>query len=146
MSSNMHISVRDDDAEYQLDQFYLRQHQDFVFDLGLKYLASFVNPIIEDGKGLDIDDLRTAGIPDGLVKAAQDLKMQGFESISGFHDLAKIFADRPAPTDTLSVLFDDTCLEAAVTEHEIEHVTLGHIRAPKLWHKINQYQWQGCDI
>lgn len=139
------IFVEDVQALSLLEYSYLQQHQSIIFSYGIKYLSSFLNSIFKHDEEVDIHALRQAGLPEGLIKIAIDLRDQGYEGISGFDNLHKYFADMSCAPDPLHVICSDAFIEAAVTSQDMDGEA-GHIRTSKLWQTIFQYQWQGCDI
>ena len=145
MGKNLYISARNENALDALGEVYLSQYSDIIFQSGLKYLSSLVNPIFEGEGEISAEELRRHGLPDGLIKIAIDLSSQGYEGISGFHDLERIFEKKQRFDPKVTVFFDSGCVEAAVTGRELSS-NVGHIRAPKLWQCVHDYIWQGCRI
>jgi|GEM_PF-1496706 hypothetical protein len=158
------ISATQQDAITALDRFYLTTQQDYVFKAGLQYLRHLIDDVINSCDRSDISGFnpmqnqtlydavmsaREGGAPDGLIKTAIDLARQGYEGVSGFDALLKIYYDIDPATTRLELIFEDDAIEAAVTGRDARRkgdFSGGHMRAQKLWHKSHEYQWQGCDI
>ncbi|MGM0421854.1 MAG: hypothetical protein ACQEQL_02020 [Pseudomonadota bacterium] len=156
------LSAASQDALKALDRFYLTSHQDYIFKAGLQYLKHLIDDVINSCDRSDLSGFnplhnqmlyeavvtaREAGAPDGLIKAAIDLARQGYEGVSGFDALLKIYYDIDPSTARLELTFEDAAVEAAVTGRDARRdISRGHMRAQKLWHKSHEYQWQGCDI
>ena len=145
MAKTLHISARDENAMDDLQKLYLLQNQSIIFYSGFSYLKNILDAVFEGGEGVSPQKLRQYGLPDGLIKIAMDLHEQGYEGISGFDDMNQLFDAEVRPVEKAFIEFDSGCVEAAVTGKELSS-TLGHIRAPKLWQMIHEYQWQGCHI
>lgn len=154
------LALTTEGAAMALDRFYLATHQNHIFKAGIRYFkyltedvmdscdrssANGFNPAINIKLGKAVTAARDGGVPDGLIKSAIDYARQGYDGISGFDDLMKIYCDRDEAENRLHVLFEDEIVEAAMTGREAVCET-GHVRAEKLWQKIHEYQWQGCDI
>lgn len=148
------LSVEDQAAEAKLDRLYMDMHADHILKAGVRYFKHFTDDIFdafENGEDIDgaVQNAKKAGVPDGLIKTAIDYAKAGFETIPGFDYIERIFPDVRTDDFHCLIYAPDVFFEAALTggTYRNRDQKLPHdIRAPKIWHKIIHYIWQGARL